>query len=222
MQKNEIINVFIKVRNYKKYLEIGVGGGVNYNSIICEYKTNVDPCFDNKDSQDRRYIVNVMTSDQFFEKNEEKFDIILIDGLHTYEQVYKDIKNSLNCLNEDGLIICHDMLPPSEWHQRPPEEFFRGQEWNGTCWKALARLRVEEKDLKIYAIDTDCGLGIIQKEKGGNTPPAVSLEEAITYSYYEKNKKQLMNVISVNEWAAEMYNEKLKENKKIVMRNQKS
>ena len=47
-----------------------------------------------------------MTSDEFFYNNNDKFDIIFIDGLHQYEQVIKDVKNSLNCLTKNGIIDC--------------------------------------------------------------------------------------------------------------------
>lgn len=197
MLRSDAINHLIEKHGYKKYLEIGVADGSNYNLIKCDYKSNVDPCFDDKDSQNIKAVVNVMTSDEFFEKTDEKFDIIFIDGLHTYEQVYADITNSVNVLEPNGSIICHDMLPPSEWHQRPSEEFQKGEQWNGTCWKAIARLRNEETDLKIRTIDTDWGLGFIQKEEGGNEPVGVSLDIVLNYTFFNSNRDKLMNVISV-------------------------
>ena len=48
------------------------------------------------------------TSDEFFLHNKEKYDVIYIDGWHEASQVYKDINNSWNCLNENGIIICDD------------------------------------------------------------------------------------------------------------------
>ena len=41
------------------------------------------------------------TSDEFFESNKKNFDIIFIDGLHEYDQVKRDIKNSIKFLNKD-------------------------------------------------------------------------------------------------------------------------
>ena len=72
MKRNDIINSLIAINGYKTYLEIGVGDCAHYNSIICNKKTNVDPCFDTYDKQNTGNVVNVMTSDKFFEKNEEK------------------------------------------------------------------------------------------------------------------------------------------------------
>ena len=79
MQRFDIINNLIKEKGYKPYLEIGVQNGVCFENIACEKKIGVDP----------RANVPVdckMTSDAFFAQNKERFDCILIDGLHTFEQ----------------------------------------------------------------------------------------------------------------------------------------
>lgn len=193
MKRNDIINSLIGVRQYKSYLEIGVGDGISYNKIICEHKTNVDPCFNAFDNQNTSHVRNLMTSDEFFAKNSEKFDIIFVDGLHTYEQVYTDIINSLSFLNDGGVIVCHDMLPPTEWHQRPVSEY-KGGEWNGDSWKAVARLRVEREDLEIFTIDSDWGCSVISK--GKSKVYQESLETVLNYSYFAVHKKALMNVVS--------------------------
>ena len=39
-------------------------------------------------------------ANEWIRKNKETFDIIFIDGLHHYDQVIKDINNSLNILNK--------------------------------------------------------------------------------------------------------------------------
>ena len=53
-----------------------------------------------------------MTSDNYFFNNKNNlFDLIFLDGLHTYEQTIKDIFNSLKTLKKNGVIIVHDCLP---------------------------------------------------------------------------------------------------------------
>jgi hypothetical protein len=198
MTKEDIINQLIIKNDYKSYLEIGVGSGEKFSLINCEYKSNVDPCFDDKDSQDRTKVINLMTSDEFFANTNETFDIILIDGLHQYEQVYRDIKNSLEILNPGGTIVCHDMLPPTEWHQRPPSEFHKGQQWNGDSWKGLARIRTEEENLNIYTVNTDWGVGVIQE--GNLARYGANLDEVLQYSYFQKHIFELMNVITPDEF----------------------
>ena len=68
------------------------------------------------------------------------FDIIFIDGLHHYEQVKKDIINSLNCIEENGVIILHDCIPKSYLEQAVP----RSQHlWTGDVWKAFVEIRTK-------------------------------------------------------------------------------
>ena len=84
MKRTEIIQLLINKIKAKKYLEIGMGPGLNFAAIKCEYKICVDP-------NPTVLVTHRMTSDEFFFQNQEKFDIIFIDGLHWSEQVYKDI-----------------------------------------------------------------------------------------------------------------------------------
>src|SRR6478609_9013885 len=114
MDRTSIIQFLIDKVNGKKYLEIGMGPGLNFNAIKCDYKVCVDPT-------PTVPVTFSLTSDNFFEQNNETFDVVFIDGLHWSEQVYKDIENSLKVLNKGGYIICHDMSPHSEFIQRYPQ-----------------------------------------------------------------------------------------------------
>ena len=132
------------------------------------------------------------TSDQFFSTNKSKFDIIFIDGLHHYEQVIKDVNNSLQILNDNGFILLHDCLPRSIAHQAIPR--YRGS-WNGDVWKALVELRTRS-DLDTYTCQIDFGVGIVQKKK--NTE-ILSIEKKnfklLKFSDYYHNFNSFMRVI---------------------------
>ena len=62
----------------------------------------------NLDQFNKRFSFFKSTSDKYFDNNDEKFDLIYIDGWHEAPQVYKDICNSWNFLNINGIIICDD------------------------------------------------------------------------------------------------------------------
>src|SRR5690554_871976 len=114
MNRTAIINYLIERYEFESYLEIGVFKPEwNFLQIECEEKTAVDP--DPRLEDDEIYYGDIreMSSDEFFESLDEdqKYDIIFIDGLHHADQVLKDINNSLKHLNENGVIVCHDMLP---------------------------------------------------------------------------------------------------------------
>ncbi len=51
-----------------------------------------------------------LTSDQFFDFNKNKYNFIYIDGMHTKEQIPKDIINSWESLSKDGIIWMDDYL----------------------------------------------------------------------------------------------------------------
>ena len=116
MEKSDIINLLIKKFGFKKYLEIGLDNPEhNFTKIKCETKHSVDPYFedDHKSGFDiqtyeienaLKYLTYRMTSDEYFDTHSDKYDIILVDGLHREFQAGKDIINGLKCLNKGGGI----------------------------------------------------------------------------------------------------------------------
>ena len=209
MTRTEVINNFIKKNNYNSYLEIGIDNpDNNFNKINIKNKTGVDP-YDKKlrvsthwnDGNRENFssqIQYVMTSNQFFEQNDQMFDIIFIDGLHLDYQVKKDIDSSLKYLNGGGTIVLHDCLPPRYEGQLEKDI---GYGWWGTVWKTFALFRIIRTDLKMYTIDTDCGLGIISK--GTQEVFDLNNNEGIDWDLFEKKRNTLMNVITVDKWKIE-------------------
>lgn len=191
MKRTDVINYAIKKYKYIKYLEIGVRKtSDNFDKINVKEKIGVDPNF----SKNNKNIIK-MTSDSFFKINSENFDIIFIDGLHLEEQVDKDIVNSLNVLNEGGVIILHDCNPPSEFHQRKNYEVDgKFPSWNGTVWRSIAKLRMTRTDLKINVLDTDWGLGIIKKSFN---EPLYEKHEDFDYDLLHRDRKNLLNLENI-------------------------
>lgn len=187
MNHTEIINAIVKKYGYTSYLEIGVQHGVNLKAINCSRKVGVDPDVKSK-------ATDFMTSDAFFSVNTEKFDCIFIDGLHEADQVERDILNALECLTENGTIVVHDCNPSTEIMQRVPREV---REWTGDGWKAWVNLRYTGRTR--FVIDNDYGIGIIRMER----LPIEVITEPITWENFSKNKKEWLNLISVedfNKW----------------------
>lgn len=178
MTRIELIQGLIDKHGYKTYLEIGVNTpkqpGYSHDSIQIAIKEGVDP------NVDTTY---KMTSDVFFRENSNKYDIIFIDGDHTYEQCYRDIVNSLAILNEGGTIVVHDTNPPTEQTTRIPRET---DAWHGDVWKAIARLRIE--GVPILTIDTDEGCTLITN---GKTNP---------YDFFDKNRDEILNLVKPEIW----------------------
>lgn len=186
----DILNYLIRKFGFKRYLEIGIEGGSCFESIVVENKHGVDP--------DETSVAPIkMTSDDFFRENKYKFDLIFIDGLHEAPQVFKDIINALETLNEGGMILCHDMLPTTKEAQIVPRQ---QDVWNGDCWKAFAQLRATRSDLAMATINTDYGLGFIMKGKQTLANISESELENLTYEAFCDNKNHWMNVISTEQF----------------------
>ena len=185
--RQDIVQKIIDKKKYKNYLEIGCNKDELFSKIICENKIGVDPI--------RGGNLRI-TSDKFFQNNNNKFDCIFIDGLHKYQQVRKDIINSLEALNENGIILLHDCLPNDVFAQAVP----RCQHvWNGDVWKALVEFRTYE-NLDVYTCYADHGIGVIFKRKNKNLLKITTTDfHKLKFEEYFNNYKSLMNVISFEE-----------------------
>lgn len=187
MSRTDIINFYIKKYNFKSYLEIGVERGGNFRSIRVEKRVGVDP--------DEHSAATVhMPSDKYFETCNEMFDIIFIDGLHHSEQVYNDYINARKHLNDNGIVVFHDCLPPTEDAQT--REYWYGKEWTGDVWKAWLQIRSEFDDREMFVIDTDYGCGVIKP--GINNK--IELNEELTWNTFQSTYKDKMNIISEKDW----------------------
>lgn len=150
---NRALNNFDK-KNCR-YLEIGLGDCNNYNSISLDInnKYGVDPVFDSVNN------IHGVKSDEFFKNNDQTFDVIFIDGLHHYDQVLDDLKNSINSLNKNGIIFIHDMIPLNKLSQEIPRN--KQKIWTGDVWKLCYNL-MNSKNLKFIISNIDCGVGIVK------------------------------------------------------------
>jgi hypothetical protein len=138
----------ISVKGYENcnYLEIGCFDNKAFDTVPLplSQKIGIDPL---------RGGTHRMTSDEFFSKNNKFFDVIFIDGLHTYEQCSKDCINAINFLNKGGLIILHDLLPRSKTEET--------QKFSGDAWKVGYDL-CKSENIQFIIANIDQGVGIIK------------------------------------------------------------
>jgi len=166
--RTNVINYLFKKYKFENYLEIGVYDPTNnFNNINAKLKHSVDN-YEFEPFKDL-YTHN-MTSDEFFENavGNQMYDVIFIDGLHEYEQVYKDFKNAMEHLNYGGFIILHDVNPIEESNIMPYQQFLEQcpYRWNGTVYKAFLRLKDELKTWSCFSVDEPSGgMGIFTKNK---------------------------------------------------------
>ena len=179
----EIIQNIIEFKKYKSYLEIGCDRNQNFSNINIDKRVGVDPIEGG---------THKMTSNEFFSNNNDKFDIIFIDGLHQKEQVIKDVKNSLDCLTKYGIILLHDCLPRTLWNQVYPRI---NSDWNGDVWKAIVECRTYE-NIDTYTCIADRGIGVIVPRKNMNKLILNKDDfKKLKYKDYYQNHEQYMNLI---------------------------
>ena len=155
LTRSLIVNNIIDRKKYETYLEIGCDKNILFNSVKIKKKIGIDPVSGG----------NIrMSSDNFFKNNQDKFDLIFIDGLHQYEQVKRDVYNSLKFLNDNGVILLHDCMPSSFMRQAPKRS---SNIWNGDVWKNIVEFRTLDQ-IDTYTIYADHGIGLILKRKNRN------------------------------------------------------
>lgn len=115
--------------------------------------------------------------------------------MHTYEQVKKDILNSVDCLNDNGIILVHDCMPDSLSKQAVPR--YR-MIWNGDVWKAIVDLRQNE-NLEIFTCEMDQGIGVIKKNKNSSILNLTKPINKLKFKDYFYNYKEYLRVIGVEE-----------------------
>ena len=49
----------------------------------------------------------------------KKFDVIFIDGMHTFEAALRDFSNSIEFLSQDGVIVIDDVIPNAYYASLP-------------------------------------------------------------------------------------------------------
>lgn len=149
-----VVNLLVSKKANSAYLEIGCASNTLYNSVHALNKVGVDP---SKGGSVR------LTSDDFFKQNKSTFDVVFIDGMHTYEQVRKDVVNTIQCLNPGGWVAMHDMLP-RDWMEHHVPIVTRGF-WTGDVWKVGFELaNTDGIDFKLLKIDNGVAVFRVTKE----------------------------------------------------------
>jgi hypothetical protein len=206
-ERTDLLTYLQKRFQYKSYLEIGCSENVNFNPMkqFFNLSIGVDPYSGG---------THTMRSDEFFQQNEQKFDLIFIDGDHHAEQVWKDIVNALACLSEGGTVVLHDLNPMLKETQEEVQTII----WNGDAWRAAVAMRLVS-DYEIIVVDIDHGCGVIRKRPNVHllpenwhqallqlgTLPGQTLPGAHSLSYedFDIHREilfRLMSLVEMREW----------------------
>ena len=147
----ERLNALAEINSASKYLEVGVSRGATFTRVNVPYKVAVDPRFrfNVRDYANRQTIFHEVTSDCFFSKlasDHGQFDLIYLDGLHTFHQTFRDFCASLRYSHANTIWLIDDTHPSgllaanpnplvTKWLQR----LFRIKtgDWMGDVFKVI-------------------------------------------------------------------------------------
>lgn len=181
--RTDLIDEIVKRNGVQSYLEIGCRDDECFAQVDVPFRVGVDPVSGGTVRA---------TSDEFFAANRDRFDLVFIDGLHLYEQVVADIRNSLAVLNPGGVILLHDCLPTDCVMQyREQASIF----WNGDVWKAIVEARTWQ-DIDTATCLIDQGVGIIRPRPNGaplEAPPGPFVD--LKYDFLAADYARLLRTV---------------------------
>jgi hypothetical protein len=161
------INYLAKAVKATNYLEIGVETGSTFLHVDCRKKTGVDPAFlFDWESHNGINGVDLLqtTSDSFFQGLEPStsYDLVFIDGLHTFEQTYRDIIHAMRHAHRGTIFLIDDTVPCDVFSTcRDQQEClslrstYHGTgdiRWHGDTYKILPLLSVFNSDYEVATI----------------------------------------------------------------------
>lgn len=208
---NGRISYLSSLNHAQRYLEIGVWNGSTFFPVQIPIKVAVDPCFvfnPVEHKKDGSYFLQI-TSDEFFEKldrgelslgadyatEEVKFDVIFIDGYHTFEQSFKDFENSLRYSHERTLWLIDDTIPSDAYSALPDPAVSRYKrklaglergDWHGDVFKTVFAIHDRHPEISYCTLmGANPQTVLWRAPKSGRTPVFSSLSEIKNTNYYD-------------------------------------
>jgi hypothetical protein len=146
-----VVKTLVSLHESPTYLEIGCAENLLFDQVAAARKVGVDPA---------RGGTHRMTSDAFFAANQDRFDVVFIDGLHHYQQVRRDVVNALAVIPAGGWIALHDLYPRDWIEEHVPQ--IATSRWTGDPWKVAFELAVSP-GVDFRLVEIDHGVGIVRK-----------------------------------------------------------
>jgi hypothetical protein len=206
-----------KVNAAKSYLEIGVADGRTFLHVDFDLKHAVDPKFrfDTRNHESERCKFFETTSDDFFlyfANSKVKYDIIFLDGLHTFEQTFRDICSTQAHCHDRTIWLIDDVYPSDAFSALPSEALsrkFRKLQhgsgkgpWHGDVFKTMFAIHDFFPNLSYRTVvrQGNPQAVVIRRPRKDFAPRFGSLETISRLGYFDFLEEQaLLNVASDEE-----------------------
>jgi hypothetical protein len=177
ISRPEAINRFLELFDAPNYLEIGVSEGETFFAVKAQRKIAVDPRFrfpvDQARNENASCAFHEVASDIYFGEQirpSEIFQVIYLDGLHTFEQTLRDFTNAVRFLSPHGVIIIDDIVPNSYQSGLPDQldsvcvKKFIGDpdhSWMGDTYKLVFFIEAFFPTFELRTIADNHGQGVV-------------------------------------------------------------
>jgi hypothetical protein len=213
LTRMQLIQYAIDTLGARTYLEIGVDDGLPFSVVRAPIKIGVDPIparpLVTAELQRPGSSYFAMTSDEFFERHAPQVlaggvDVAFVDGLHTYDQAYRDVRHALRYLNPGGVVLVHDCLPADAQEACVANSYDEARRilgptwnglWTGDAWKTIVAIRSGHTAAHACVLDCDHGVGVVYNGPG-LAPLSYSLAEieALDYAALRAAPQQLLGL----------------------------
>jgi len=168
-------------KKQSRYLEVGIYGGGTIKFVKDHAKgidcTGIDLFEDFHKNQNNTHIGNTFSKEMVqdflgsdvrlikgdsslvlsdLHKNNEKFDLIFIDGNHKYEAVKKDYEQALLVLDESGFIAFHNCST----HGKPDWDLYN--KIDGGPWLLTTEIKMRKDMVLVADVDRVCVFGKVK------------------------------------------------------------
>ena len=198
--------------------------GRTFREVEIAERTGVDPAFAFNTSEVENGSTKCirMTSDDFFSETPilTSFDIIFIDGLHTFEQVVRDFSNAILRTHRRSVILLDDTLPNDVYSALPDMNTtykyrkaagLDDRSWHGDVFKTVFYIHDFWPSLNYRTIvNSGTQQTLVWRAHGEHRKPLFdNLEKITRLSYFEMHEnigvmRQLSEDDAINLCVAEL------------------
>lgn len=194
------INKLAEALNAKTYLDLAGTKQLTFSKVSIPQRTVVNPkfLFDRASITDNQILLKETTSDAFFSELAItlKYDVVLIDGMPTFEQTYRDLCNSLLHSHDRTVFLINDTKPGDEYAAMTNQGLAirsrrqagsTGRQWQGDTFKAVFALHDFHPGLN-YRTIVDAGVTqtlVWRSNSNWQQPLFNSLEAISRLTYFD-------------------------------------